>query len=68
MKRETEKTVQELLRELRELDLQGKNQIRKLDVDQQGNILLDRNNRFDVEWYENDENYDVVDYEKESSD
>lgn len=68
MKRETEKTVQELLRELRELDLQGKNQIRKLDVDQQGNILLDRNNWFDVEWYENDENYDVVDYEKESSD
>jgi len=67
MKRETEKTVQELLRELRELDLQGKNQIRKLDVDQQGNILLDRNNPSDVEWYENDENYDVVDYEKESS-
>lgn len=33
---------------------------RKLEVDKDGTILLDRNNPDDVEWYENDEAYDII--------
>lgn len=33
---------------------------RKLEVDKDGAMLLDRNNPDDVEWYENDEAYDII--------
>lgn len=60
MKSDSEKTIQELLREFFELNRQTKNQIRKLAADEDGVILLDKNNPADVEWYENDEDYNVI--------
>ncbi|WP_157796294.1 hypothetical protein [Bacillus xiapuensis] len=60
MKRDSEKTIQELLKELSELNRQDKNQIRKLSANEHGVILLDRNNPSDVEWYENDNAYDLI--------
>lgn len=33
---------------------------RKLEVDENGAMLLDPNNPNDVEWYENDEAYDII--------
>lgn len=60
VKRDSEKTIQELLKELSELNRQDKNQIRKLSANEHGVILLDRNNPSDVEWYENDNAYDLI--------
>lgn len=51
--------VQDLLHKLHELDQKSKKEIRKLKADESGHFLLDRNNPADVEWYENDEDYDV---------
>ncbi|MEK4086347.1 hypothetical protein [Psychrobacillus sp. FSL K6-1415] len=34
---------------------------REIEVDKDGAMLLDPNNPNDVEWYENDEAYDIVD-------
>lgn len=68
MKGDSEKMIQELLRELFELNRQAKSPIRKLAADEDGVILLDKNNPDDVEWFENDKDYDVLNYEKKSSD
>lgn len=34
---------------------------RKIEVDKDGTMLLDPNNPNDVEWYENDEAYNIID-------
>jgi len=34
---------------------------REIEVDKDGAMLLDANNPNDVEWYENDEAYDIID-------
>lgn len=60
-------TVEELLKELHEVDKGSKTKIRKLQIDEFGNILLDGNNHDDVEWYKTDENYDVIYEEKKPS-
>lgn len=59
-----EKSVEELLKDLHEIDKRGKMEIRKLPIDGFGNLLLDGNNPDDSEWYQNDENYDLI-YEEE---
>lgn len=56
-----EKSVEELLLEFAELDRKSDRKIRKLKSDGFGNVLLDPNNPDDVEWYENDDEYDVID-------
>jgi len=55
-----EKSVEELLRELHELDQKSNIKSRKLEPDKKGNLLLDPSNKDDVEWYNNDEDYDVI--------
>lgn len=52
--------IQKKLYEIAELDRKLKKPIRKLESDGNGNFLLDPNNPDDVEWYENDEDYDFV--------
>lgn len=52
--------VDELLKQLGELDKQTGFQARKLETDEHGNLLLDPKNPEDVEWYENDAAYDIV--------
>lgn len=55
-----EKSVEELLLEFAELNRKSKRKPRKLKSDGFGNVLLDPNNPDDVEWYENDEDYDCI--------
>ncbi|MRN07821.1 hypothetical protein EAI26_10765 [Lactobacillus sp. 0.1XD8-4] len=55
-----EKSVEELLLEFAKLDRKSKRKPRKLKSDGHGNFLLDPNNPDDVEWYENDEDYDSI--------
>ncbi|KZR60597.1 hypothetical protein [Pseudobacillus badius] len=55
-----EKSVEELLFELHELDQVCKQKPLYLKIDQFGTILLDETNEADREWYENDSDYDVV--------
>ena len=58
---QVEKSIQELLTDFFELDRKGeKNKIRKLESDESGFLLLNPNNESDREWYENDEDYDVI--------
>lgn len=52
--------VDELLKQLGELDKQTGFQARKLETDEHGHLLLDPKNPEDVEWYENDKAYDIV--------
>jgi len=52
--------IQKKLYEIAELDRKLKKPIRKLESDGFGNVLLDPNNPDDVEWYENDEDYDCI--------
>lgn len=56
-----EKSIEELLIEVHRLISSGP-KIRKLEVDPSGNLLLDRNNPSDVEWYENDEAYESISF------
>lgn len=60
-----EKSVEELLLEFAELNRKSKRKPRKLKSDGFGNVLLDPNNPDDVEWYENDEAYDIIDLPKQ---
>lgn len=53
-----EKSIEEKLKEFAELNRKSKKKPRKLKSDGFGNVLLDPNNPDDVEWYENDEEYD----------
>lgn len=55
-----EKTVEELLLELHDLDKKANSSPRKLVADQNGNFLLDPKNPEDMEWFKNDEDYDVI--------
>lgn len=48
--------VNKLLKQLGNLSFQA----RKLESDEYGNLLLDSNNLEDVEWYENDEAYEII--------
>lgn len=56
-----EKSIEELEKELHQLHQKVK--IRKLPIDESGNILLDDDNPDDAEWYYNDEKHNVI-YEK----
>lgn len=58
------KSIEELLKEFSELDRKSKKKPRILKSDGFGNVLLDPNNPDDVEWYENDDEYDVIENEK----
>lgn len=50
--------IQKKLYEFAELNKKSKKPTRVLKSDGNGNFLLDPNNPDDVEWYENDEDYD----------
>lgn len=52
--------IQKRLYEIAELDRKIKKPIRRLQSDGFGNVLLDPNNPDDVEWYDNDEDYDSI--------
>lgn len=51
---------EELLKKFHELTQASKIKPRTLPVDADGNLLLDRNNPDDREWYENDQAYDIL--------
>lgn len=53
------KTIEELLLDLHELEKSSKTKTRTLSSEN-GIFLLDKNNPHDVEWYENDEAYNVI--------
>lgn len=55
-----EKSVEELLAELHNIDQQVKQKPRVMKADGEGNLLLDPKNPHDVAWYNNDEDYDVI--------
>lgn len=55
-----EKSVEELLLEFRKIDQQTNQKPRELTSDGEGYLLLDSNNSQDVEWYNNDEDYNVI--------
>ncbi|MBS4199117.1 hypothetical protein KHA93_05535 [Bacillus sp. FJAT-49732] len=55
-----EKSIEELLLEFAKLDRKSKRKPRELKSDGFGNVLLDPNNPDDVEWYENDDDYDII--------
>lgn len=52
--------LDEAMKKLAEIHRQTGFKARKLEVDKDGVFLLDRNNPDDVEWYENDEAYDII--------
>ena len=56
----TDSEARKLLHKLHELDQKSKKEIRKLEADESGNLLLDCNNPADVECYENDEEYNLI--------
>ena len=56
MKDKQERTIEELLQRMSENN--KKVNIRKLESDDQGRLLLDWNNPRDREWYFNDEAYE----------
>lgn len=60
--------IDELLKELGGLDAETGYQARKLETDKFGNLLLDPNNPEDVEWYENDAAYDIIQNEFSTDD
>jgi hypothetical protein len=49
----------ELMEELRKINKKSQFQPRKLKSDSEGALLLDLNNKDDVEWFRNDGDYDV---------
>ena len=55
-----EKSVEDLLLEFSQIDRKAKKNPRTLKSDQNGNFLLDPNNSTDVEWFENDDEYNVI--------
>lgn len=57
---EQRKTIDELMKQLGEINQRTGFKARILEVDEHGTILLDPNNPKDVEWYENDEAYDII--------
>jgi hypothetical protein len=60
MERMEKKTIDDLLKkaekERKKLDIKP----RKFESDENGSILLDPNKKFDKDWYENDEAYDIL--------
>lgn len=52
--------VDELLKQLSELDKRTGFQTRKLETDEHGNLLIDPTNENDVEWHENDAAYAII--------
>lgn len=52
--------MDKLLKQLHELEKQSGVKVRKLESDEEGNLLLDSNNPEDVEWLENDSVYDII--------
>lgn len=56
-------TNEELEKELHQLHQKMK--IRKMPIDEHGNLILDGNNPDDAEWYHSDDKYDLI-YDKEN--
>lgn len=52
--------MDKLLKQLGEVNKRTGFQARKLEMDEQGHLLLNTNNPEDVEWFENDAAYDIV--------
>lgn len=48
------------MKKLAEVHNQSGFKARKIEVDKDGAMLLDPNNPNDVEWYENDEAYNII--------
>ncbi|GLY11638.1 hypothetical protein ACP2W0_14595 [Pseudobacillus badius] len=55
-----EMSVHELMAELRNLNKKSGFKPRKLKSDANGTLLLDRENKEDQDWYDNDEDYGVL--------
>lgn len=52
--------LEESVRKLAEVNKRTGFTARKIDVDADGTMILDARNPTDQEWYENDDDYDVV--------
>lgn len=55
-----ESRLESMKERLKEVNKQTGFQARKVETDEQGHLLLDPNNPEDVEWYENDAAYDII--------
>lgn len=53
-------SIEELTAELSRVHKQTKFKAEKVKTDENGTILLDPTKKSDREWYENDEDYDLV--------
>ncbi|TKI65272.1 hypothetical protein FC756_16930 [Lysinibacillus mangiferihumi] len=53
-------SIEELTAELSKVHKQTKFKAEKVKTDENGTILLDPTKKDDREWYENDEDYDLV--------
>lgn len=58
MRNEPGRNKEELLKRVN--DIYKKNEIRKLELDEQGRLILDANNLHDCEWYFNDAAYEFA--------
>lgn len=52
--------MDKLLKQLGEINKRTGFEARKLETDEQGNMLLNPNNPEDVEWFENDAAYEIA--------
>lgn len=64
MKDKQERTTEELLKRVSESNKRVN--IRKLDSDDQGRLLLDWSNPHDREWFFNDDAYEIIDKNRQS--
>lgn len=55
-----EKKIEELLKIAEKQCKKSNIQPRKFQRTEDGELLLDPNNKFDKDWYENDEAYDIL--------
>ncbi|MGG3801207.1 hypothetical protein [Metabacillus fastidiosus] len=55
-----EMSKEELMQELSKLNKNSQFKPRKFESGPNGELLLDRNNKQDIEWYENDKDYDIL--------
>lgn len=53
-------SINELMKELKKANKKSGFTPRKLKNDSNGTILLDSNNKDDLDWFHNDEDYDVI--------
>lgn len=53
-------SVDELIKEVSKVHKKTKFKARKVTSDENGTIILNPKNKNDREWYENDEDYDVL--------